>query len=129
MANQGSSGLPVLDTSVLDELREVIGTETARIVGVFLDDTPGVIRQLQEASLHEDMGQLRELAHSLKSAAANVGAMALSATARRVELGARAGTLERPAVAVALVIAEFARARLALSGYQNAIRNEAGVDG
>jgi FOG: HPt domain len=114
---------------VLDELREVIGTETARIVGVFLDDTPGVIRQLQEASLHEDMGQLRELAHSLKSAAANVGAMALSATARRVELGARAGTLERPAVAVALVIAEFARARLALSGYQNAIRNEAGVDG
>ena len=49
--------------------------------------------------------------------ALNVGAMALSAAAKRVELGARARKLERPAVAVALVIAEYARARMALQGY------------
>ncbi|WP_425510964.1 ATP-binding protein [Xanthomonas chitinilytica] len=121
--------LPVLDTAVLDELQEIAGAETARIIALFLDDTPPTIRQLQEASLTADQEQLRELAHSLKSASANVGAMALSAAARRVELGARAGTLERPAVAVALVIAEFARARLALSGYQSALRSETGIEG
>ena len=56
--------------------------------------------------------RLRDAAHSLKSSSANLGAMALSAAAKRVELGARAETLERPAVAVALVIAnEYARAR------------------
>ncbi|MET0654792.1 MAG: hypothetical protein ABWY94_04370, partial [Pseudoxanthomonas sp.] len=48
---------------------------------------------------------------------ANVGAMALSTAAKRVELGARAQKLDRPAVAVALVIAEYARARMALQGY------------
>ena len=107
---------PVLDNDVLDELLEVIGADTARIIGVFLDDTPPLIRQMQDASVAADLAQLRALAHSLKSASANVGAMALSAAAWRIEHDARAGTLERPAVAVALLIAEFARARIALAG-------------
>ena len=112
---------PVLDQDVLDELLEVIGPDTARIIGVFLDDTPALISQLQDASVAADLDQLRALAHSLKSASANVGALALSAASRRIEHDARAGTLERPAVAVALLIAEFARARIALAGYQNGL--------
>ncbi len=111
----------VLDTGVLDELQEVIGAETATIIAVFLEDTPPLIRQLQDASVAADLETLRALAHSLKSASANVGAMALSVAARRIEHDARAGTLERPAVAVALLIAEYARARLALAGYQAGI--------
>jgi len=112
----------VLDQDVLDELLDVIGADTARIIGVFLDDTPPLIRQLQDASVAADLDQLRALAHSLKSASANVGAMALSAAAWRIEHDARAGTLERPAVAVALLIAEFARARIALAGYHARLR-------
>ncbi len=117
-----SASLPVLQRDVLDELREIAGAETATIIDVFLDDTSPVVRKLQEAALVPDLEQLRELAHSLKSSSANVGAMALSAAARRIELDARAGTLDRPAVMVALVIAEFARARLALIGYQSEMR-------
>jgi len=113
---------PVLDNEVLDELLDVIGADTARIIGVFLDDTPPLIRKLQDASVAADLAQLRALAHSLKSASANVGAMALSAAAWRIEHDARAGTLERPAVAVALLIAEFARARIALAGYHASLR-------
>jgi len=119
-----STALPVLDREVLDELREIAGPETATIIDVFLDDTTPLVRQLQEAAVVPDLDQLRELAHSLKSASANVGALALSAAARRVELAARAGKLERPAVMVALIIAEFARARLALIGYQSDMRGE-----
>lgn len=122
-----STALPVLDREVLDELREIAGAETATIIDVFLDDTTPLVRQLQEAAVAPDLEQLRELAHSLKSASANVGALALSAAARRVELAARAGKLERPAVMVALIIAEFARARLALIGYQSDMRGERAV--
>ncbi|WP_313230839.1 ATP-binding protein [Stenotrophomonas acidaminiphila] len=122
-----ATALPVLDREVLDELREIAGAETATIIDVFLDDTTPLVRQLQEAAVAPDLEQLRELAHSLKSASANVGALALSAAARRVELAARAGKLERPAVMVALIIAEFARARLALIGYQSDMRGERAV--
>ena len=40
--------------------------------------------------------------------------MALSAAAKRIELGARMETLDRPAVAVAMLTDEFERARAAL---------------
>lgn len=108
---------PVLDHSMLDELQEIAGDETARIVGLFLEDAPRLIARLESASTIPDLDAMRDAAHTLKSSSANVGAMALSTAAKRVELGARAQKLDRPAVAVALVIAEYARARMALQGY------------
>jgi len=104
----------VLDLDVLGELRLVLGDETERLVGVFLEDVPQQIIKLEAAALGPDYAMLREVAHSLKSASANLGAMALSAACKRVELGARMQALDRPAVAVALVASEFDRARAAL---------------
>ncbi len=108
--------LPILDNSVLDELYEVAGTDTITILQLFLEDAPGIIEQLETAAANRDSMQLRDLAHTLKSSSANVGAQALANAARRIELAARTGTIERPSVMVALVIAEYARARLALLG-------------
>jgi signal transduction histidine kinase/CheY-like chemotaxis protein/HPt (histidine-containing phosphotransfer) domain-containing protein len=108
---------PVLDHKMLDELREIAGDETVRIIGLFLEDAPRLIARLEAASTIPDLEAMRDAAHTLKSSSANVGAMALSTAAKRVELGARAQKLDRPAVAVALVIAEYARARMSLQGY------------
>jgi len=111
---------PVLETGVLDELREIAGEEALSIVHLFLAETPRLIRRMEQASATPDLDAMREAAHALKSSAANVGALALSAAAKRIELGARANALDRPAVAVALLIAEFARARVALQGWLSA---------
>ncbi|KAF1015117.1 MAG: Signal transduction histidine-protein kinase BarA [Stenotrophomonas maltophilia] len=108
--------LPVLDHAVLQELHGTVGEATPRIIGLFLDDTPGLVQQLQQAALAQDNAQLGALAHSLKSASANVGAVALAAVARRIEDEARRPGAQLPAVAVALLVAEFARARVALAG-------------
>ncbi len=107
----------VLDESVLDELAEFAGAEMHRIVRLFLEDTPSLLRTLEQAAAEPDLARMQEAAHTLKSSSANVGAMALSATAKRIEMSARVHKLERPAVAVALLIAEHARARVALLGY------------
>ena len=112
-----SAAFPILDHGMLDELHEIAGDETARIVSLFLEDAPRLIARLEAASTGPDLDAMRDAAHTLKSSSANVGAMALSTAAKRVELGARAHKLDRPAVAVALVIAEYARARMALQGY------------
>ncbi len=118
---------PVLDHSMLDELHEIAGDETARIIGLFLEDAPRLIAQLESAAAVPDLDAMRDAAHTLKSSSANVGAMALSTAAKRVELGARAMKLDRPAVAVALVIAEYARARMALQGYVSQLNRNARV--
>ncbi|ASK99438.1 ATP-binding protein [Xanthomonas citri] len=108
--------LPILDNSVIDELYDVAGADTITILQLFLEDAPLIIEQLEAAAANRDSMQLRDLAHTLKSSSANVGAQAVSNAARRIELAARTGTIERPSVMVALVIAEYARARLALLG-------------
>ncbi|MEF3082436.1 ATP-binding protein [Luteimonas sp. SMYT11W] len=102
---------PVIDHEVLDDLRTVLGDEVDRLIDVFLDDTPRLLSALENAVDGPDYDGLRDAAHSLKSSSANLGAMSLSAAARRIEAGARERNLERPAVAVALVSNEFARAR------------------
>ncbi|MBD3742346.1 MAG: response regulator [Stenotrophomonas sp.] len=108
---------PVLDRDVLDELHAVIGDTALQIVSVFLEDAPAMVQQLQQAAQSSDEPRLQAIAHSLKSSSANVGALSLSAIAQRIEHEARSGSLQRPAVAVALLVAEFARARVALTGY------------
>jgi signal transduction histidine kinase/CheY-like chemotaxis protein len=105
---------PAIDSDVIEELRLALGGEVEQLINVFLDDTPMLIARLEAAALAPDMDMLREVAHSLKSSSANLGAMALSVAAKRVELGVRTGTLDRPAVAVAMVSSEFARASQAL---------------
>jgi signal transduction histidine kinase/DNA-binding response OmpR family regulator/HPt (histidine-containing phosphotransfer) domain-containing protein len=111
---ESSMGEPIIDDSALDELYAVIGADASRIVTVFLEDAPHLLAQLERAALAPDYTALREASHSLKSSSANLGAMALSAAAKRIELGARMETLDRPAVAVAMLTDEFERARAAL---------------
>ncbi|RBG10485.1 sensor histidine kinase, partial [Xanthomonas oryzae pv. oryzae] len=115
-AGAQACALPILDNSVIDELYEVAGADTITILQLFLEDAPPIIEQLEAAAANRDSMQLRDLAHTLKSSSANVGAQAVSNAARRIELAARTGTIERPSAMVALVIAEYARARLALLG-------------
>ncbi len=105
---------PVLDAGVLEELRSILGNEVDRLIEVFLDDTPRLIAALETAATGPDYDMLRNASHTLKSSSANLGAMALSNAAKKLELGIRTQTLERPAVAVALISNEFARARQAL---------------
>ena len=106
---------PVLANEVVDELRAVMGDEYLSLVRLFLEDAPRHVESLEVAASAGDMPAMVAPAHTLKSASANLGAMALSAAAKRIELGARQGVLPRPAVAVAVVESEFRRAALALN--------------
>ena len=104
-----------LDVEVLDELAEILGGDLAKLIETYLADAPQLIARLETAAAEADYKQLYQVAHALKSSSANLGAMGLSAAARRIELGGRAGELDRPAVAVAMLAAEFERVRSALS--------------
>ncbi len=105
---------PVLNNSILDELRDVLGGEVDKIIAVYLEDTPRLIAQLERAALGNDPIALRVAAHTLKSSSANVGAMTLSDASRTLEEGARDGSLEKPEALVARIVTEFAQVRSAL---------------
>ncbi|MEN5116649.1 ATP-binding protein [Luteimonas sp. TWI662] len=104
----------VLDGEVLDDLRELLGDDVDRLVAVFLDDTPRLLASFNAAAAAGDQATMREAAHSLKSSSANLGALALSAEAKRIEAAARAGTLSDAEDAARQLDVAFARARQAL---------------
>ncbi len=106
--------VPALDAEVLAELKDVMGAEFGSLVQLFLADAAKYIEQLEAAAASNQLEQMVTPAHTLKSSSANLGAMAVSEAAKRIEIGARDGVLQRPAVAVAVLESEFQRASEAL---------------
>ncbi len=105
---------PALDSEVVEDLREVMGSEFLSLIRVFLEDTPRTLERLQAAAAAEDISTLIASAHSLKSTSANLGALDMSELARQIEHGGRAGTLQQPQILVARLVAEFLRVESAL---------------
>ena len=89
---------PVVDTRVLDQLRELDpagGSDLIReVVLAFLDTAGDTVGQVQHAVAANDAENLRLAAHCLKSSAANVGAQALSDLFRQLEVHGREGRMD-----------------------------------
>ena len=111
-----AAGASVLDTDVVRDLLDVMGDEFTDLVRVYLEDTPKSVAALEQAAARGDVEGLIAPSHSLKSTSANLGALSLSELAKRLEHGARSGTLgsESPAI-VAELKRTFARVQQELN--------------
>jgi HPt (histidine-containing phosphotransfer) domain-containing protein len=110
-----ASVLPVLAMDVVEELRAVMGQEYVVLIKLFLEDAPSHIQKLEAAAASNNIEAMVAPAHTLKSSSANLGALALAAVAKRIEIGARSEALPRPTVAVVMLENEFKRAQVALT--------------
>ncbi len=107
--------VPVLEMEVIEELRSIMGDEYRGLVKLFLDDAPTHIEALRAAAANNDVAAMVPPAHTLKSSSANLGALALSSVAKRIEFGARTESLTKPGLAVLMLENEFRRAKAALT--------------
>ena len=106
---------PVLEMEVVEELRSIMGAEYQGLVKLFLEDAPLHIERLRAAAAGNDIAAMVAPAHTLKSSSANLGALALSSVAKRIEFGARTESLPKPSLAVLMLENEFRRAKAALA--------------
>ncbi len=83
------------------------------MIRFFLDDSPGVLRQLRDALVAGDSREVQRAAHSLKGFAATFDAQAAVAAGRHVEELGAAGKLAEAGSAVAAL--EFAVQRLCVA--------------
>jgi HPt (histidine-containing phosphotransfer) domain-containing protein len=113
-APTATPALPVLAMDVINELREIMGNEYLGLVRLFLEDAPSHIERLKLAAASNDIAAMVAPSHTLKSSSANLGALSLSAIAKRIELGARTQLLPSPTFAVKMLEQEFQRAKTAL---------------
>jgi HPt (histidine-containing phosphotransfer) domain-containing protein len=108
----------IIDRSVLDELR-ALGAPgddlLSEVIGVFLAEGPGQVRNVDEALTSRDASAIQRAAHQLKGSALGVGAGQLAAAAGAVELAARAGDTDRAISSAAGLGAAFDATRGALT--------------
>jgi HPt (histidine-containing phosphotransfer) domain-containing protein len=109
----------VLDDQALARLRELdpegVNHLLERVVAAFLkslDQQEQVLAQGRDAP--RDLNGLRHVAHTLKSAAASLGAVVLSQRCAEIEALARAGREEGLPDLIRTVLDDIAAARLAM---------------
>lgn len=81
----------LLDERSLAELYGILGEDLRAIVQQLLDQLPEQCRALRAAVEEDALLQVKKLAHSIKGGAGNLGAVALSAAAARLEMAAAGG--------------------------------------
>jgi HPt (histidine-containing phosphotransfer) domain-containing protein len=109
-----------LDPTTLDGLRELdAGGETgfvAELVGLFVSTAAERRAALDEAFASGDSVRVSREAHSLKSSAGNIGALALSKLCQSLEYLGAAGRLDEARAVYARVSPELDRALTDLRG-------------
>ena len=109
----------VIDPQSIENLRALNpGDDDAflrEIAGIFLEDTPQRIAELDESLLAGDVARFTRAAHSIKGSSSNLGAVVLQAAAEKLEQQARARGLGDVGLLVSNVKLEFERAHTALT--------------
>ena len=108
------TSVPVLDDSVLSELRTLGANVVAEIFELFVTDVPNRLGKLQQAvDTGSCDGVLRE-AHGLKGSALGVGASRLAMLCAAIEHDARDGHLDQVAARSSQLAGQFAQVRTAM---------------
>jgi histidine phosphotransfer protein HptB len=84
------------------------------IAGIFLEDTPQRIAELDQSLAAGDAAKFTRAAHSIKGSSANLGAMDLRAVAEKLEHQSRTDGLDGVSPLIAQLKVEFGRADLEL---------------
>ena len=104
-----------IDRAALDRLVATTGGPfVAELIDTFGEDARELLAALRRTRAAQDVDGFRRAAHSLKSTAESLGAMALGALARELETQARAGRLEGAAERLDRLDHHYARAAAAL---------------
>jgi CheY-like chemotaxis protein/HPt (histidine-containing phosphotransfer) domain-containing protein len=88
----------VINRTALDNIRALSADGgdalVQKVIAAYVDDTPQHLQTLRRAIAGEDANSVRKVAHSLKSASANVGAQKLAQLCKEMEHLGRAETTE-----------------------------------
>jgi CheY-like chemotaxis protein/HPt (histidine-containing phosphotransfer) domain-containing protein len=108
----------VLESSVLTELRELLGDQAPQmiteLIDVYFETAPPLLKEMRMAIKQEDGHALYRAAHTLKPGSAHMGAVRLARMCAELERMGKANQLKGAVIKLAEFEAEFAHVRVAL---------------
>jgi CheY-like chemotaxis protein len=114
-----TSRIEPIDQAALDNLAQLQREDRPdivnRVITLFLETAPALLKDLQEGAEDGDTARLGRASHALKSSAANVGAAAFSARCEELEILARSGQVSDAPARVRVIVEDYRRAQAALT--------------
>jgi len=111
--------ITIIDPQAIDNLRSLNPGDNdsflREITGIFLEDTPLRLAELDQSIVSGDVAKFTRAAHSIKGSSANLGALALRAVAEKLENEARTHGISGLSALVQQLKDEFIRAENALA--------------
>jgi CheY-like chemotaxis protein len=120
---------PVLPFNALQQVREMAGAEIPTdwidLIGCYLEETPRLLKSMQQAIAESDVRLLRRAAHSLKASSAALGAPRLAELCRQLEEAlANIYTLTHEEMQVIQIEAEYQQVQVALAAEQQRCQSQ-----
>ncbi|HEX2853583.1 MAG TPA: Hpt domain-containing protein [Opitutaceae bacterium] len=110
--------LPIIDSQAIENLRALTPDDNdeflREIAGIFLEDTPQRLAELDDSLAAGDAPKFTRAAHSIKGSSSNLGAAALRAAAEKLEHHSHRAGLVDVLPLMNDVKTEFARAKVEL---------------
>ena len=93
--SQTSKDLPIFDRSSF--MDNMMGDQAVarEIITIFMKQAPEEIDRLKEEAEKGNIANVSDIAHSLKGSSANIGGMALSNIAAKIDIEARSGNIDK----------------------------------
>jgi len=110
--------LPVIDTQILQELRDMAGDDAsemiAEVIDSYLEDAAPKLQEIYRAIDKQDSEELRNSAHALKSLSVTIGAVLLAQVSSKLEAIGRSGTTSNASTLLETLDTEYQRVKTAL---------------
>lgn len=103
-----------IDKKVLTQLKNLKTGLLTRIIDLYIESSPKLLLDMDQALTQQDTNNLYKIAHSLKNSSANLGITNLTNICRELEVNGREGNLTMAAALVADINRLYAAAEAAL---------------
>ncbi len=91
---------PIIDSSTLSALEELMEEEFPTLINSYLEDAPKLMDDIRSSSKDADMEVLIRAAHTLKSSSNNIGAIQLATISANIEKVGQANQLNQAAALI-----------------------------
>ena len=86
----------VIDPAVFGEMQDLMDDALPAFIETYLDNSPKLLEQIEQAVAEEDAESIFQSAHQLKGGSGSIGAMTVFQLAKEIEVIAKEGGLGEP---------------------------------
>lgn len=106
-----------INSDTITSLKEIMGDAFGLIISTFIDDTGNLVQSLIDLQKQKNIEVFTRNVHSIKSSAANLGALQLSTIAAELEAQGKTGDISDTTNQINILIEEFNLACIELNAF------------